>query len=219
MKSPILLSIQVGLPRVFADDGDTSPSREAFTTGFFKSHVDGPVWLGATNLIGDGQANLKSHGGLEKAVCVYPSEHYEYWEQVLHVTACSGMFGENFTTLGMLEERACIGDVVQIGEAICQISQPRPPCWKLDRCRRIDNLASQVERTGRTGWYLRVLQEGHVQSGASILLLRRPHPEWTVAAANDVLYNGESESRSVQALSTLPSLSASWRDYLLSRRT
>lgn len=219
MEKPILLSIQVGLPRVFNDESDTTPARESFLTGFYKSPIDGPIWLGATNLYGDGQANLKTHGGLEKAVSVYPSEHYEYWERSLQVKGYSGMFGENFTTLGILEDHACIGDVFQIGEAICQISQPRPPCWKLERCRRIDDLAAQVERTGRTGWYLRVLQEGVVQPGVAILLLRRPHPDWTVAAANDVLYKRKSEPRSVQSLAALASLSASWRDYLLRSKT
>ena len=218
MEHPRILSIQVGLPRTF--NGDSNDAHEAWTTAFFKTPVDGQVWLGTTNLVGDAQANLKSHGGVDKAVCVYPSEHYQFWERRLtRRIPAPGAFAENFTTEGTSEQDACIGDVLRFGEAICQISQPRPPCWKLARCWQIADLAAQVEQTGRTGWYLRVLEEGYVRAGASILLLERPNPQWTIARANAVLYHGKSDPQSVQALASCSFLSPNWRDYLLSKRS
>jgi MOSC domain-containing protein YiiM len=212
-----LLSIQVGTPRF---NGDSGNNQQTWTTAFFKTPVDGPVWLGPTNLAGDAQANYKTHGGVDKAVCVYPVEHYEFWERRLNRTIrTKGAFAENFTTSGTMEQDACIGDVLRFGEAVCQISQPRPPCWKLSRCWQIADLAEQVEQTGRTGWYLRVLEQGHVQAGDPILLIERLQPEWTVAHANNILYHGEPEPALVQSLAAVPALASAWRDYLLTKRS
>jgi len=181
MRDQRILSIQVGLPRSFG--GDSAGDHQPWTTSFFKDPVAGPVWLSRTNLAGDAQANQKTHGGPDKAVCCYPSEHYGLWERRLgRDIPVPGAFGENFTTRGTLEIDACIGDVLQLGDAICQISQPRPPCWKMSRCWQIPDLAAQVEQTGLTGWYLRVLQEGYIKPGASIQLLERPEPKWPIAA-------------------------------------
>ncbi len=218
MQDPRILSIQVGFPRSF--DGDTGAGHQPWTTAFFKEPVAGPVWLGRTNLAGDAQANQKTHGGPDKAVCCYPSEHYGFWERRLarDITA-PGAFGENFTTMGTLEDDACIGDVLQLGGAICQISQPRPPCWKMSRCWQIPDLAAQVEQTGLTGWYLCVLQDGYVKPGDSIQLLERPEPEWTIARANEILYDGKHGAASTQALAACSLLAPSWRDYLLSKRS
>jgi len=218
MERPSLLTIQVGLPRSL--DGDSAAGLQPWTTAFFKSPVDGPVWLSTTNLAGDFQANQKTHGGPDKAVCVYPFEHYEFWEHRLARKIDSpGAFGENFTTLRTLEHDACIGDVLRLGEAICQISQPRPPCWKMSRCWQIPDLAAQVEQTGLTGWYLRVLEPGYVAPGGPIELLERSEPQWTIARANEILYHPERDAGSVHILASCPLLSHSWRAYLLSQRS
>jgi|SRR5215813_12728047 len=218
MRDQRILSIQVGLPRSFG--GDSAGDHQPWTTSFFKDPVAGPVWLSRTNLAGDAQANQKTHGGPDKAVCCYPSEHYGLWERRLgRDIPVPGAFGENFTTRGTLEIDACIGDVLQLGDAICQISQPRPPCWKMSRCWQIPDLAAQVEQTGLTGWYLRVLQEGYIKPGASIQLLERPEPKWPIARANEILYNGKHGAASVQALAACSLLAQSWRDYLLSKRS
>ena len=146
MKDSGILSLQVGLPRSF--NGDSAADHQPWTTAFFKGPVAGPVWLGRTNLAGDSQANQKTHGGPDKAVCCYPSEHYRFWgRRLARDIPVPGAFGENFTTIGTLEGDACIGDVLQFGDAICQISQPRPPCWKMSRCWQIADLAEQVEQT------------------------------------------------------------------------
>src|SRR5436853_7181035 len=127
-----LLSIQVGLPRTYTSQGPPGSNQSQWTSAFFKEPVIGPVWLGKTNIAGDGQASIKTHGGPDKAVCVFPWEHYAYWKNELELPELTyGAFGENFTLQGQLEDQACIGDSVAFGEVVLQISQPRPPCWRL----------------------------------------------------------------------------------------
>lgn len=220
MPTPKLLSIQVGLPTTIGDPDE--PTARFWTTGFFKSPVTTPVRLNRTNLAGDGQADLRNHGGPDKAVNVYPSEHYSWWEAELASELDKeplppAAFGENFTTAGLLEGDVCIGDVFEVGEARVQVSQPRQPCWKLARCREIRGLALRVQQTGRTGWYFRVLQEGEVEAGCPLILVDRPHGEWTVAAANAVMHERLTDFEAARALAACPALSTSWRENLARR--
>lgn len=213
-----LLSIQVGLPRTVGRPDASDPMDQTWTTGFFKKAVPGPIWLSQTNLAGDGQADLKYHGGPDKAVNLYPVEHYPHWVKQLQLTELTnGCFGENFTTSGLLETTACIGDVLAIGQALVQLSQPRQPCWKLARRWRIKDLARQVQYSGRTGWYFRVLQEGEVAAGLPFTLVERPYPEWTVAVANDIMHRRTTDRDLAGKLAECPALSSSWRDTLARR--
>jgi len=192
---------------------------QEWTTGFFKETVLGPVWVGTTNLAGDGQADLRVHGGPDKAINVYPSEHYAFWLAELDCKELpNGAFGENFTVAGILETKACIGDIFELGDALVQISQPRQPCWKLSRRWRVQDLVARVVRTGKTGWYFRVLREGNVQAGAALALVERPYPEWTVATANNVMLHRKENYMDAQALADCPALSGSWKA-TLSRTT
>jgi MOSC domain-containing protein YiiM len=169
-------------------------------------------------LEGDGQADLVNHGGPEKAVNVYPIEHYHYWKQTLGLTnLSSGAFGENFTTNGITESDVCIGDVFEIGDALVQISQPRQPCWKLARRWRVRELAVRVQETGRTGWYFRVLKEGIVEKGMQLALTDRPCPEWTVALANDVMHHRMSDMDAARSLMGCRFLAVRWRETLAKR--
>lgn len=213
-----LLSVQVGISRTVGRTDATNPMDQVWTTGFFKDPVVGPVFLGHVNLAGDVQADLDNHGGPEKAVNVYPAEHYPYWEQILGLANLPrGAFGENFTIEGILETDVCIGDVFEIGGALVQVSQPRQPCWKLARRWRMKDLALRVQQTGRTGWYFRVLREGYVQAGATLRLTNRSHPEWTVAVANDVMHNRMHDVNAARAFSACSSLSIRWRENLTRR--
>lgn len=213
-----LISLNVGLPRTLGRPGAIASVDKVWTTGFFKQPVAGPIWLGATNLAGDGQADLENHGGVEKAVNLYPSEHFVFWEPELAMPPLPpGSFGENFTTSGALEGDVCIGDVFQIGDAEVQVSQPRQPCWKLARRWQVHDLALRVQQTGRTGWYFRVLREGTVQVGARLQLVARSHPEWTVAAANEVMHHRKEDSAAARALAACSSLSMHWRETLVRR--
>jgi MOSC domain-containing protein YiiM len=213
-----LISLNVGLPRTLGQTDARDEMDKAWTTGFLKEPIVGPVWLGRTNLVGDRQADLQFHGGPEKAVNAYPAEHYAYWQVVLGIARLpAAAFGENFTTRGALEQGVCIGDVFQVGDAVVQLSQPRQPCWKLSRRWRVKDLAIQVQQSGRTGWYYRVLREGAVEAGTELRLVERPHPEWSVATANEVMHHRKQDLAAARSLAECPLLSASWRASL-SRR-
>lgn len=219
MTDPVLASIQVGLPRSFGQEDAADPLDRPWTTGFFKEPVAGPVRLGKTNLAGDGQADLVHHGGPDKAVLAYSAEHYPLWCESLNRPSLPfGAFGENFTVSSLTEADVCIGDTWQLGdEAIVQVSQPRQPCWKLARRWRIKTLAWDVQQTGRTGWYFRVLTEGTVAAGMRLVLADRPHPDWSVARANRIMHQDKKNIAAALELAAVPSLAASWQATLTRR--
>lgn len=187
-------------------------------TGFLKNSVEGAQWLGYQGFRGDEQGDTRYHGGVDKAVCVYPAEHYPYWHEVPELVGVPfGSFGENLTTEGLIEGDVCIGDVLSIGDALVQVSQPRQPCWKLARRWKLKDLAVQVERTGRTGFYLRVLRHGLVTAGDFFSLMERPFPDWSVEKCNEVMHRRKSDRDVARALSECAALSASWKDSLRAR--
>lgn len=184
-------------------------------TGMYKQPRSGPQWLGYEGFQTDEQADPRFHGGVDKAVCVYPSEHLPYWNEINGLEGMGhGAFGENLATLGMLEDGVCIGDIYSLGEARVQVSQPRQPCWKLGRRWQVKDLAAQVERTGKTGFYFRVLQHGLVRGGDSLELRERPFPQWTVELCNRIMHQREGGPEAARALSECPALSGSWKDGL-----
>ncbi len=218
MRPTVLVSIQTGRPAEHGKEGASDPMDRLWTSGFFKSPNAGPVFLGKENLDGDGQADLENHGGPDKAVCVYAADHYDVWRHELGMLALSfGAFGENFTIAGLVESDVCIGDVWCLGEAVVQVTQPRQPCWKLARRWRIKNLPGRVVETGRTGWYLRVLEEGTVAPGLSITRIEQPFPLWTIARANEVMHHDKSNREAAAELAAVPPLSRSWRETLSAR--
>ena len=215
---PEIVSIQVGLPQTLGTTDAPNPMDQRWTTGFFKQPVAGAVWLSYTSLAGDGQADLKNHGGVDKAVLAHSAHHYDYWRSHLHnPNLPHGGFGENLTVVGQTEANVCIGDTYAIGNARVQVSQPRQPCWKLSRRWRVDDLALQVKANGRSGWYFRVLQEGEVQAGLAMTLCDRPYPEWTVARANHIMHQDLGDRAAAAALAQCPLLSANWQEKLLRR--
>ena len=214
-----LLSIQVGMPRTIGVAGAPDPMDREWTSGFVKSPVSSAVDLTLTGLVGDGQADLKNHGGPDKAINAYPADHYPTWREELEIDCPPGGFGENFTTLGALEADVCIGDIFRVGGVVVQITQPRKPCWKLARHWRIKELAVRVEQTGRTGWYLRVLETGKVAAPAEFELVERPYPQWTVAEANAIMHHRNDDWEAAAALASCSALSASWQISLRNRAT
>lgn len=213
-----LISIQVGLPESHGSDSTQDPNDRSWTTGLYKQPVSGPIWAGETNLEGDGQADLVNHGGVDKAVCVYSADHFPFWKTTLDLPDLPlGAFGENFTIKNIVEDNVCIGDIWNIGEATFQVSQPRRPCWKLSRRWRITTLTLQVQQSGRTGWYFRVIHEGNVWTGANCELVNRLHPEWPVSQANRVMHHDKHDVKSTLELSRLSALSKSWQKSLTRR--
>jgi MOSC domain-containing protein YiiM len=183
-----LVSVQVGRPRTIAPTGDGQPWDRDWETAFWKEPVEGPVALTLLNVEGDGVADINGHGGPDQAVLCYSAGHYARWRRELDLPDMPhGGFGENFTISGQDERAVCIGDVYEVGEALVQVSKPRGPCFKISwRWRRAD-LLQRVEASGRHGWYVRVLREGLVEAGQPVRLQDRPHPDWSVRAAADVI--------------------------------
>ncbi|EMI19851.1 MOSC domain containing protein [Rhodopirellula maiorica SM1] len=196
----------------------TLGTEKPWVSGFLKKSVSDPLWLRSTNLEGDGQADLEHHGGPHKAVCVYPADHYPEWQTTLQIPDLTwGSFGENFTIADLTESDVCIGDVWSVGPATVEVSQPRQPCWKLARRWDIKTLALQVQQTGRTGWYFRVLVEGIVQQGMKITLVERPEPQWTVAEANRIMHHDKHDRDAAARLAAVSTLSPSWKTTLQNR--
>jgi MOSC domain-containing protein YiiM len=188
-----LVSIQVGKPQQRASISAAGKAM-IWSTGIYKQPVEGRVRLDFFNLEGDGQADLSVHGGRSKAVMVYSADHYPFWRAELPKVEFSyGAFGENFSVSGMNEDNVCLGDIYTIGEAIVQVTQPRQPCWKLAQRLQTRNIGAMVIKSGYSGWYLGVLQEGDVEAGQSFTLMERPYPEWTITHANAEMYEGSDE--------------------------
>jgi MOSC domain-containing protein YiiM len=163
-----IVSVNVGLPRLVLRNG------EPVSTGIFKEPVAGRVLMRTLNLDGDRQSDLSVHGGPEKAVYVYPSEHYDFWKRELpDMDLPWGVFGENLTTTGLLETEVNIGDVFRVGTAEVKVTQPRMPCYKLGiRFGRAD-IIKRFLVSERSGFYLSVLKEGEVGAGDEFELLQK----------------------------------------------
>jgi MOSC domain-containing protein YiiM len=215
---PILNSIQVALPKSFGFEDAVDTHDEPWTTGFFKEPIEGPVFVGATNLAGDGQADLINHGGVDKAVLAYSADHYPKWREELHMPHMPyGAFGENLTISGLTEKLVCVGDIFRIGTAAFEVSQPRQPCWKLARRWRMHELTGLVVRNGRSGWYSRVLEEGSIEAKMPVALIERPNRSWTIARANEILYHRRNDLPLTLDLANVPGLSDSWVEQLRDR--
>jgi MOSC domain-containing protein YiiM len=170
-----VLSVNVGLPRKVLFNGQT------ITTAIFKDPVKGPVMLRKINLDGDKQADLTVHGGVDKAVYSYPAEHYDYWrKQYPNIDIIWGMFGENFTTEGLMEDTVNIGDQVQIGSAKIVATQPRMPCYKLGVRFGIMEIIRRFLSSGRPGIYFKVLKQGEVKTDDKIEIIEKDKNNVTV---------------------------------------
>ena len=208
-----LLSVNVGLPREIEWKG------KIVRTSIFKEPVSGRVRVAKLNVIGDQQSDPAVHGGIHKAVYVYPSEHYAFWRKELPGTDLPwGMFGENFTTEGSLDDQSVfIGDRFRIGSAEFGVTQPRMPCFKLGIRFGRPDIIKRFLRSGRNGFYLAVLQEGEVAAGDSIELVARDQNGITVAEIVN-LYSADAANQDLlRRVSELSALPESWRDYFRKR--
>ena len=202
-----VISVNVGLPREVAWQG------ELVETGIFKEPVSGPVKVGRLNLEGDRQADLSVHGGPEKAVYAYPSEHYAFWREELGTELPAAAFGENLTTTGVTERDLHIGDRLRIGSAEFVVTQPRTPCYKLGiRFGRAD-MVRRFQQSGRSGFYLSVVQEGHLTVGDEIAVVTKEPAGITVADIVSLISSRSSDQRLLRAASELAALPRGWRDY------
>jgi len=207
-----VLSVNVGRPK------DIEWRSELVPTAIQKAPVQGRVAVARLNLEGDQQADLSVHGGPEKAVYVYPSEHYAFWRDELPgVSLPWGAFGENLTTEGLREVSVRVGDRLRIGSAEFVVTQPRLPCFKLNVRFQRPDMVKRFLRSGRTGFYLAVVKEGHLGAGDSIELV--PADARAISVAEVVtLYAVDADNRDLleRALRT-PSLPQGWRDHFRTR--
>jgi MOSC domain-containing protein YiiM len=166
-----IISLNVGLPRLVLRNG------EPVSTGIFKEPITRRVMMRTLNLDGDRQADLSVHGGPNKAVYVYPAEHYDFWKRELpEMDLPWGMFGENLTTSGLLETEINIVDKFRIGKAEVMVTEPRMPCFKVGiRFGRAD-IIKRFLQSEHTGFYLAVLKEGEVSAGDEFEPLARDPP-------------------------------------------
>jgi MOSC domain-containing protein YiiM len=207
-----LLSVNVSLP------WEVSWGGRAVTTGIFKRPVAGPVIVRTLNLEGDRQADLRLHGGPSKAVYAYPSEHYPFWRRELpEMEFPWGMFGENLTIEGLLENEVNIGDRFRIGSVELIATQPRMPCYKLGVRFDREDMVKRFLRSGRTGFYFAVQREGEISAGDSITRLAPDKHNVTVADITRLYINDKTDSPMLRRAVGLEALPEDWREYFRER--
>ncbi len=202
-----LLSINVSKPKPIEYNGKT------VHTGIFKEPVTGAVMLRENNIDGDGQGDLKVHGGTYKAIYGYPIEHYSHWQYELKRDDLSyGQFGENLTVEGMLEMDVHIGDVYQIGTTVqLQITQPRVPCFKLGYKMGMPEFPKQFLESRRVGFYFRVLAEGKITAGDTISRVEEASEPMSVTEILNLRYFDTNNHEKIAKARKLPALSPSWK--------
>lgn len=202
-----LRALAVGMPALLGRN-----RQGEVISGIKKSFITGDtVHVGMLNIEGDGQADLRAHGGIDKAVYCYPSEHTGFWKEV-HGYSGDGKhapFGENLATEGMTEKDACIGDIWRWGDAVLQVSQPRWPCYKLAMHTGFDDMVKRFVASGRSGWYLRVLEPGVAPVAGPIELAAKDPLGVSVYLAFDMKTSGDEEA--LARVVAHPLLASAWR--------
>ena len=203
-----ILSLNISLPREVIWQG------KVVTTGIFKEPVNGPVMLRRLNLDGDGQADLTVHGGASKAVYAYPSEHYAFWRAELPgMDLPLGMFGENFTTEGLLETAVYIGDRFRIGETEVMVTEPRMPCYKLGIKFGRADIIKRFLASRRTGFYFAVVRDGIVSAGNALKLIGQEQQEISVADITRLYAFEKGDVKSLRRAIEVEALPESWKGY------
>ena len=203
-----VVSLQVGTP-------GTLPWRgKQVRTAIFKTPVREPVTLTPTGFEGDVQADLRCHGGPDKAVCCYPVEHRPDWEALIGQELPHGAFGENLATEGLLENAVHVGDVFALGSAVVQVSQPRGPCFKLGARWGKRSLPARMAKELRSGWYLRVLRAGRVAAGDELRLLERSS-DVPIAEVMRVTYVDKGDLAALARVLAVDELAQAWREPLV----
>lgn len=179
--------------------------------------TDRPVRLECGGFDGDQVSDQRVHGGPDKAACVFASEHYPYFAGLLDRELGPAAFGENLTVAGLLETDVRVGDVYRVGEALVQVSQPRGPCQKLAMKHDEPRLIAWVNRSGFTGFYVRVLEPGDVRAGDGIQLVERRHERMTIAHLTAQRLADPPDPIVLRAILDIPELAAAWRKVVLNR--
>jgi len=207
-----LISLNTGRPREVEWNGGT------VLTSIWKNPREGRLRVTSLNIDGDQQSDLSVHGGRDKAVYVYPSEHYEFWRRELpRADLPWGAFGENLTSQGLLETEVAIGDRIQVGSAEFVVTQPRQPCFKLGIRFGRDDMIKRFLLSGRSGFYVAVVQEGELAAGDSIAFTHRAVSSLSVSVIVDLRTGDERKADLLRRAVELPELSGGWREHFRKR--
>jgi MOSC domain-containing protein YiiM len=203
-----ILSVNVGLPREVTWQG------KFVTTGIFKEPIEGPVMLRTLNLDGDGQADLTVHGGVSKAVYAYPSEHYAFWRaEFPEMNLSWGMFGENLTTEGLLEDAVYIGDRFRVGQTELMVTEPRMPCYKLGIKFGRADIIKRFLASRRSGFYFAVMREGMVSAGDALELIGREQQDISVADITRLYAFEKDDVKALRRAVEVEALPENWKGY------
>lgn len=202
-KLGLVNSVLVGKTVAFAHGANSAINKQVLPE---RQHA---TELGFTN---DEQGDPRFHGGIQKALHIYPSEHYPVWQEELGdkiIFQSAGAFGENLSSSGVTEHSICLKDKIRIGSTLLEVSQGRMPCWKLNVRFDQNDMARRLQDTLRTGWYFRVLEEGEIGAGDEIILCERPYPEWPLTRIMEAVFTGCLDKQELKELAELP-LVESW---------
>src|SRR5689334_3154271 len=201
-----LLSVNVGPPRDIAWRGKT------VHTAIWKEPVKGRRMVRRLNIDGDGQGDLRGHGGEQRAVFVYQIDSYRYWQGRLgRSDFIYGQFGENFTVEGLSDDEVCIGDRYRIGRALFEVTQPRVTCYRVGIRMNEPRMAALLVAHDRPGFYFRVIEEGEVEAGDDIVQVVAGQERMTVSEINALLYKPGHPRSDLERALRIPALSQGWR--------
>lgn len=189
-------------------------------SGINKRPVKGKMRILSEGLESDFQGDRKVHGGPEKALHHYPYDHYAIWQQEvgdIPLLSAPGAFGENISTSGLTEHNVAVGDRFRLGTALIEVSQGRQPCWKLNFRFDVPDMAIRVQKTGRSGWYYRILEEGSAETGDAMILVDRMAPEWTLHRLWHLLYVDTLNYEELALMAEIKHLADGWKKYALRR--
>ncbi|WP_404817775.1 MOSC domain-containing protein [Ureibacillus galli] len=206
-----LKNFSIGLPKKMKYGNDLEVS-----TAICKEKVD-EAFLTKDGFIGDGVADLKHHGGPDRAVCVYPYEHYKLWEREFGHVLSESAFGENITVTNMLETYVHIGDIYQLGDAVIQITQGRVPCSTITKRTNNPLIMKRMVETGFTGYLCRVLKEGKVYKDSEIRLIKKHPKQVSVLFGNELYFHRPKDIDGIKTMLEVEELAEEWKEYLTKR--
>lgn len=208
---PFIKTFSIGLPKTIKHG-----ENKEMISAICKEQVD-EAYLTKDGFRGDGVADHKFHGGPDRAVCIYPYEHYALWEQEFQTKLPESAFGENITVGNMLEKEVHIGDVFQIGEAVIQVTQGRVPCSTISKRTNLPGLLKRIIETGYTGYLCRVLEEGIVKKDSTIRLVERHPQAVSIMFGNELYFHRPKDIEGMKKMMGIPELADDWKVTLLKR--
>ncbi|KAB8129350.1 MOSC domain-containing protein [Gracilibacillus oryzae] len=206
-----VISLNVGKPQTYKF------GEQILHTGFVKKPAKDACFLTKTGFKEDGQADLKNHGGEEKALLMYSEDHYPYWKNLYKQNFTYPAFGENITVKGLTEKELYIGDVFKIGEAVIQVAQPRQPCYKIAVYHQLKDITAVVTNTGYSGYYFRVLQEGEVSNSDKLEKIEESYVKVTPFDIFECLFHDRENRDRMEEYRSIPALSANVKNTLSKR--